>query len=218
MICACIRLVLAVVDVTPTATQQIQQINPPSEQYATANPSISPKQGEPDQRPKKEESGESDSSWLLQFLNKYSNALNAISALIIAAFTIALFYTSKWLWQSGEKHSERELRAYVSVTPDRVFIDADKAQITGLKCVVKNHGRTPAFEINFLYGISILPKGAELPAATEKISENAAIFPDAHLNTVFCKPTFTSEEITKVIKGTHRLHVWGKQLIETPSE
>ncbi len=138
-----------------------------------------------------------------------SDIVNCISTAVIAVFTIVLAIYTILLWKSGEKHSERELRAYVSIIPGRALIVKDKPQISGVECLVKNHGRTPAFEINFLYGISILPIGAELPTATGKISENAAVFPEAHIHTRFVKHPFTSEETTQVMKGTHRLHFWG---------
>jgi hypothetical protein len=137
-----------------------------------------------------------------------ADIINCISTAAVAVFTIVLAIYTVLLWKSGERHSERELRAYLSINPGRVLIDKDKSQIRGAVCVVKNHGRTPAFDINFLFGISVLPIGAELPATTGKIKENMAIFPEAHLFPNFWAHPFTSEETAKVMEEkTHRLHI-----------
>jgi len=164
-----------------------------------------------DERQYENQNPSSSKNAFLNWCDKYEVVITLSAAIAVAVFTGLLTLFTVKLWQSGEKHSERELRAYLSITPGRVLIDKDKSQIRGAVCVVKNHGRTPAFEINFLFGISVLPIGAELPATTGKIKENMAIFPEAHLFPNFWAHPFTSEETAKVMEGkTHRLHIWGQ--------
>src|SRR5207302_293978 len=82
--------------------------------------------------------------------------------------------------------------------------------IVGVDCTIKNHGQTPAFEINYLFGISVLAPHSELPVASRKITDNSALFPDAEISTrFFGERPLTSKEVEDVGIGTHRLHLWG---------
>lgn len=137
-------------------------------------------------------------------------AVVAISTIVIAAFTALLFVATILLWWGGERHSRRELRAYVSVTPKLVLLSIDEGKIVGVDCTIKNHGQTPAFEVNYVFGISVLAPNSELPIAGRKITENAAVFPNAEISTrFFSERPLTSKEADDVGTGTRRLHLWG---------
>lgn len=135
----------------PDSTQDPQKQSQPSEQHASPDPLIDKQQSEAEQRPDKKESSEEDSSWFLKLTNKYGNAINAISTLVMAIFTVALFFSTHLLWKSGEKHSERELRAYVGVTDASIQAskDPEKALIKA-EMTIQNAGQTPAYDFRVI--------------------------------------------------------------------
>jgi hypothetical protein len=220
-----VAIVLSV-SVTPSSapqpSQSVEKQAQPTQVNTAANPKGSPETNPPvkkersesDQRASKKENKETYEQGFMErifeLVREHDPEVVAISTAIIALFTVTLSVFTFLLWFGGERHSKRELRAYLSVIPGRCLIHkGNPPHINGVVCIVKNHGRTPAFEMNFVFGISVLPIGAELPTATGKISENAAIFPEAHINTVF-NQCFSSDETANVMKGTHRLHIWGQ--------
>src|SRR6266478_1196961 len=93
---------------------------------------------------------------MFESVREHNAEVVAISTAIIALFTVVLAAFTLLLWFGGERHSERELRAYVSITPGKARINKDTAQLRGVQCVFKNHGKTPAFKINCIFGMSIL--------------------------------------------------------------
>src|SRR5437762_8856479 len=69
----------------------------------------------------------------------------ALSSIVMAIFTIALFIATFLLWTGGEKHSERSLRAYVF--PSEIKVENFKTQAPIVAFVqVKNSGQTPAYK------------------------------------------------------------------------
>jgi hypothetical protein len=73
---------------------------------------------------------------------------------IIAIFTVILGIATWLLWRAtadlvrgAEEASQRQLRAYLSVTPFKVFNWVNPPNAVGINFVVKNHGQTPALEM-----------------------------------------------------------------------
>jgi hypothetical protein len=206
----------------PQPTQSVEKQAQPTEVNTAANPQGSPETNPPvekeksksDQRAGKKENKEAYEQGFMErmfeLVREHDAEVVAISTAIIAAFTIALSLVTFLLWFGGERLSQRELRAYVSVTPKNAILNKDSTRIVGVNCMVKNHGKTPAFKVNYVFGISILPIGSELPHATMELSLNAAVFPDVEMSTHFFsgKP-FTREETNDVGNGTRRFHFWG---------
>jgi hypothetical protein len=88
----------------------------------------------------------------LSWCEKYEVAINLFSGVAVALFTGVLgLYTIK-LWKSGEKHSERELRAYVFPTDFKVrnfktaLSSVDPSQRISAFVTIKNTGQTPAYK------------------------------------------------------------------------
>lgn len=98
----------------PTPAQSVRKEQQPADKHTAAEPFINKQQTETNQWSTEKENSESNKPWLLKFADRYGNAINALSTFIMAVFTIALFFTTYLLWKSGEKHSERALRAYIS--------------------------------------------------------------------------------------------------------
>jgi hypothetical protein len=97
------------------------------------------------------------------------------STFFVALFTgILTLYTVK-LWKSGEKHSERELRAYVGITDASITKSVDpvksliKAQIT-----IRNAGQTPAYDFNLIttFDFHEIPRTEFAPYQSEIIRQS----------------------------------------------
>jgi hypothetical protein len=82
--------------------------------------------------------------------------LTAISTAIIATFTVVLAISTVKLWRAGERHSERELRAYVGIlmNPSTV-IHVNVGQRSKAQITVKNFDQTPAYDV--LVNTNIVP-------------------------------------------------------------
>jgi hypothetical protein len=112
---------------------QIRNEAHPRGNQAESHPEISHEQSQPtDERPDIKED-----KW---------NKVVAYSTVVMAIFTGALFLATWALWNSGERHSEKALRAYVGV-------DAGEIQNFGIEKPIKsvlrlkNSGQTPAYNL-----------------------------------------------------------------------
>jgi hypothetical protein len=130
------------------AEQQRQHDQKPSDDQVTARPEISSESG--DQNPKsgakiKEEQNQ---CWgkFVQWVNANDKVVVALSTIVIAAFTAALFFATFALWWAGERHSERALRAYVNI--HAAYIDNFNGPGTpNVRIIIKNSGQTPAYNL-----------------------------------------------------------------------
>src|SRR5437870_4192734 len=130
----------------PQPAQSVENQTQPAQHNASAEPSVEKQKSESDQRSGKKEHEQSYIERMLKLVRDYNAEVVAISTGIMALFTIALFAATFALWFGGERHSQRELRAYISVRPSVVFNFASPpAAIVGVRCVMANHGKTPAF-------------------------------------------------------------------------
>src|SRR6202158_6290935 len=80
----------------------------------------------------------------IEHVEKREKFYTALSGIAVAAFTFALFFATWLLWSAGERHSERQLRAYICVEKGRVVLEGRtfKAFID-----IKNSGQTPAHNL-----------------------------------------------------------------------
>jgi hypothetical protein len=74
----------------------------------------------------------------------------ALSGIAVAGFTLALFIATFLLWFAGERHSERQLRAYVSTSSGsmRVVNIAQGGQGFQITIELRNAGQTPGYDAN----------------------------------------------------------------------
>jgi hypothetical protein len=72
----------------------------------------------------------------------------ALSGIAVAAFTLALFFATWLLWFGGERHSERELRAYVAIAGGNIRVANITQGGQGFQIVIelKNSGQTPGYD------------------------------------------------------------------------
>jgi hypothetical protein len=125
----------------------------PTKDQAEANPEISQESGQISQRhgsiKKKIKQG-----WnkFVDGVEKNDKVVVAVSTIVMAIFTGALFFATFALWWAGERHSERQLRAYVCVTDAEIHEFGNPKPLEAL-VVVKNAGQTPAYRMTSHMGI-----------------------------------------------------------------
>jgi len=111
------------------------------------------------------------------------------------------------------RSARREQRAYLSVSP-KVIYNFDQPGGIRIECEIKNHGQTPAFELNHTFDIAVfpedLPEDFSFPLPSHPIRRNSAVFPNSEIKTWFNRPALSPAEISSIEARTHNLYVWGK--------
>jgi hypothetical protein len=145
----------------------------------------------------------------------------------IAVFTVILGIATGFLWlatrnlvREAKETSKRELRAYISVTPVNVVSSDREERFVQIGLTVKNHGQTPAYRMNYVFGIDFLPnpvpEGFDYPNPTQPINHEASLFPLDSMSLWFnFNRLLTVEEFQQVENDRLRLHVWGKGFYST---
>jgi hypothetical protein len=108
-----------------------------------------------------------------------STLINLFSAVVVALFTGVLTLFTIKLWQSGEKHSERELRAYVGISGACIRNLWQNEVVEGV-LTIKNYGHTPAYDVRTSIGIGLrnFPLKDTESLTPELIPTSASISPD----------------------------------------
>jgi hypothetical protein len=112
------------------------------------------------------------------------------------------------------KDSEiRQLRAYVSINPKMMngFGGTNRIQI---ECMTKNHGQTPAFDINHVFDMDVfpnpMPDNFVFPVPSQPVAQDQGLFPGGDMKTWFNNPRLlSSAEIDEIEAGSKFLWVWG---------
>ncbi len=173
----------------------------PSDYQSSASPIITSKGNQETERTTKLQKAQYD--W---------NKIVAISTCVMAAFTAALFIATVALWKSGQRHSERELRAYVSVTKAsaRWFgtIRPTEAEIE-----ITNSGQTPAYEVSVVTTLDIhqFPRAVYNPSPDQGIPGRGTIGPHIAVD-VFprSKRPLTRDERERIVRGELGVFVFGE--------
>ncbi len=114
----------------------------------------------------------------------------------------------------ARESAERQLRAYLSMTPMGIGGFSD-GKIVSIEFMPQNHGQTPAYEVQHVFGIEIfpnpLPSGFTLPAATHEITTLFSVFPGTKNNRTWFnrKAAITQKEIDLIRTDAKRLYCWG---------
>lgn len=141
--------------------------------------------------------------------------LTAISTTVIALFTIILAYSTVKLWRAGERHAERELRAYVFVTECNIK-NVGIGLVPDAGITVKNTGQTPAYRTraisNIVYSDYPLGGDADIPelqftavAAQITLGPGMMLFPQHGPGRAL-----TEDEFTAIISGAGALFIIGR--------
>ena len=139
---------------------------------------------------------------------------------IIACFTIILALSTIFLWVATRdlvgghgRTAERQLRAYLSIAGTFIENYGTQRHAT-INWRVKNHGQTPAFDIDYRFTIEVLPvrlpDGFDFPPPQREIRGGATLFPGADMAAWFHNDRpFTEEEYDGVEDCTRNIHIWG---------
>ncbi|MGA7563766.1 MAG: hypothetical protein WBW55_11225 [Desulfobaccales bacterium] len=175
-----------------------------------------------------------DNSWakFVSWVTDNDKFMAAISVLVIAAFTVALFIATWLLWYSGEQHSERQLRAYALI--DKITItnianplpseikktyQATGAEITNpvmgphINIEIKNSGQTPVYKLEGWADTKILEYPLKSHDIIKPIQPKAIsiIGRDAvrNLNIANEKP-LTESEIKSLRDNSKAIYIYGE--------
>jgi hypothetical protein len=113
----------------------------------------------------------------------------------------------------------RQLRAYVSAQMGVGNIPVQNLTSTAAvntHVLIYNHGRTPAYQVEVLAGIDVLPyplsANYRLPAVTPppRPISKTVIHPDGHtINGTFSAAPISAFQMNQIQTGSHRLYVFG---------
>jgi hypothetical protein len=148
----------------------------------------------------------------LMWCERWQTPINLLTATSVAIFTAVLTIFTVKLWGSGENYSQRELRAYLSVSPLWVlFFNRTPPQQILVEAIIKNHGQTPASEIRNIYEIGVFKPDFQTPeTATQRRDSEGTSFPSLDLSVrFFDSKTFSKEEVDDVCSGKRLIFVWG---------
>jgi hypothetical protein len=172
---AIVGLIAAFTGSSPAQNQKEEQQKP-----TTSQSDASPEPSKPDQQPAKRPSAEEkESGWrqkILESLARNENAAVALSAIVTALFTGALVCATLLLWWAGKRHSERELRAYVSITEigTREFVPNGHPET---KITIENSGKTPAYDLRIVttFDIHKIPRDEYLHSSAQSTDESKGV-------------------------------------------
>ena len=151
-----------------------------------------------------------------------------ITDIFLATFTLALVLYTKRLWKStgdlvrsGEQHSERELRAYLSAKPT-VLIDFIQSRKPSVIVIVRNDGKTPAKKFRWIAGLErvadeeIITDRDLVQPRPEELVPNNVLHPRAEAQCyVSAEVSLTQYDIDEIASGKgNRLFVFGRILYE----
>jgi len=142
-----------------------------------------------------------------------------ITDTLIAGIAVLLLLAIWLLWsalrrlvQQSERNSERQLRAYLAITP--TAISGFRANAAArIECVVRNLGQTSAQRVRHRYSVAILPH--PLPprhkfAPPSRDSGNPfALLPKDETLALFDGDAFTAQQVEAVSRNEARIHCWG---------
>jgi hypothetical protein len=89
----------------------------------------------------------------VDFSERREHAIVAISTAVVAAFTFALFVATFLLWYAGERHSERQLRAYIAI--ERTARKGNHDLTPLFDIAFKNCGQTPAYKGRYWIDVQV---------------------------------------------------------------
>jgi hypothetical protein len=165
-----------------------------------------------------ETSSPGDIACLGDFLDANEPTLVALATVVVAGFTGTLWAATKKMQQSteqlarnAEETAQRQLRAYVSGTPEFIF-SFDENHAPRVQFRIHNTGATPANEVRHRAAVVVLSgDGFRLPALSETFSASGVLFPNAELRGVAeGEKPLDPATLTSLHDGTARLFCYGE--------
>jgi hypothetical protein len=189
----------------PTKNEYDQQ-QPQTEQREAQPNTDSYGQNQPERWTKYKQQIKERWTRFIEFTEKYDKAIVALSTLGIFLFTLALFLATFLLYTAGERHSERQLRAYIFAS------DVKVRQFTTIPRVTaefKNFGQTPCDDMIFLYDIQVsaFPIANDLRAGPALRTAPMAPGSSFHRDNSFA---VTQEQRSEIDGGRAAIYIFGR--------
>jgi hypothetical protein len=138
----------------------------------------------------------------------------AIFTVILGVATWALFVATRNLVRGAEQTAERQLRAYVSDSPEEIIFNMDnKSAKIKASFVSKNHGQTPAFNLRhftFYYKFDrSIPDDFQFPdpRPQQNVTSQAVIFPNAEIPVGGREIELSHTELNDLAEENKRLYI-----------
>lgn len=140
---------------------------------------------------------------------------------VIAVFTVVLGIATWLLWRATDRLVEgadqtarRQLRAYISVTPKKVFNWKHEKYRVGVGFDIENHGQTIGFEICHSFSMAILDfplaDGFVFPETARQYDQNNSLFPRAILPVRLWHDTALAPAETQDVESASKaFFTWG---------
>jgi len=196
----------------PQLAQRIERQTQRAQQNASPDPSVEKQKEESDQRPKEKENEQHGITRVFELVREYTAEIVTISTAVMALFTVALFVATFALWFGGERHSERELRAYVFPVDIKVRNFKTSERISAF-VKVKNSGQTPAYK--FTCQVKMI--AGPFPQTDFTISKEESDLTPAYLGpneSIPYTPTtdtpLTWKQAEEVSQGRRAIYVFGR--------
>lgn len=158
-----------------------------------------------------------------EFIHQNGETIVAVFTVILGIGTILLWSATKLLVEKSDEASQRQLRAYISVNPIRIYSAAIEERFNRVDFSLKNHGQTPANEIHHVFSVQVfpnpLPEGFTYPSAAVPVHSESALFPQGEMVVWFnfdC--LLDTEQFNLLERDGLRLHIWGQTFYRTVFE
>lgn len=188
--------------------ESVKSYSAPDANTPVATPhSASVAEQSPENGENKKQNSEASEGLFLKWTKRYEAVINGFSAVVMAVFTVILTIYTVRLWKSGEKHSERELRAYVQVSKSCITrIGADLAPEAVLN--IKNYGQTPAYDCRTSLTIAVRDfPGSDFPLA-KQLPDTSGIAPgDFYESRIAFQSMLTEKGYTDILIGKKAIYV-----------
>jgi hypothetical protein len=142
--------------------------------------------------------------------------VSAAAAVVVAIFTLTLWRSTRLLWLSSEHHSERQLRAYLSVVIGAaVYQDRALELRFEAKPLILNNGDTPAYHVRVSIKSDILTDEQALAFVFTEPAEapqsQASIGPkENRIMSAILDRFVPDDQIDDICNGRGQaLYVWG---------
>ena len=154
-----------------------------------------------------------------EFLDSNEPTIVALAAIMIAGFTGTLWAATKRMQQSSERlartadeTAQRQLRAYVSGTPESIG-SFDQSHPPCVHFRIHNSGATPAHEVRYRASVAVLSAAdaqGRVPPMNQSFSAPCVLFPNGELRaTGEPEAAVDAAAIAALQDGGARLYCYG---------
>jgi hypothetical protein len=146
------------------------------------------------------------------FWEKTTSDPVAMFTLVLALSTVGLWIATLALYVAGNRHSERQLRAYVLVKGAQLR-KFGTAELPEAVVVIRNFGQTPAYAVDSFVGIAAhnYPLTIKISAPEDLKTVESILAPGGeHIFRVPTLRTLAADEVGAIISGEAAIYVVGK--------